>query len=184
MLWSFSPSLGQCVGGSRSVSPDPPSPIPPSPWTDPVLPQVVWRDPRLSCTLLWILRNFDRSWLGRYCCLHQPHENDLEWKWTFSFLCSTWRGSLPVEDGIVASVAYRKIKKVIIIFLPSNCSFLLTHCYLSLLCKFVRPCFIQINYDALDGLAKWLFFSVQLEKLKKLTLVTNNDKNITPLMLG
>lgn len=111
MLWSFSPSLGQCVGGSRSVSPDPPSPIPPSPWTDPVLPQVVWRDPRLSCTLLWILRNFDRSWLGRYCCLHQPHENDLEWKWTFSFLCSTWRGSLPVEDGIVASVAYRKIKK-------------------------------------------------------------------------
>lgn len=179
MLWSFSPSLGQCVGESRSVSPDPPSPIPPSPWTDPVLPQVVWRDPRLSCTLLWILRNFDRSWLGRYCCLHQPHENDLEWKWTFSFLCSTWRGSLPMEDGIVASVAYRKIKKVIIIFSLRTATY---HFYAS----FVRPCFIQINYmyDALDGLAKRLFFSVQLEKLKKLTLVTNNNKNITPLMLG
>ena len=111
MLWSFSPSLGQFAGDSRSVSPDPRSPEPPSPWTDPVLPQGVWKDPRLSCILLWIQRNFDRSWLGICCCLHQLRENDLEWKWTFSFLCSTWRGSLPVEDGTVASVAYRKIKK-------------------------------------------------------------------------
>lgn len=82
-----------------------------------------------------------------------------------------------MEDGIVASVAYRKIKKVIIIFSLRTATY---HFYASL--------FGHVSFKS--TMMRWMgwlsgfFFSVQLEKLKKLTLVTNNDKNITPLMLG